>query len=129
MYRPYIAILDPLGKKHAATYRSICEYLKEEAMDKLNITEERFVLPKLLQGDCPHQTNFSDCGVFCLHFVKQIYENPELMMYALINQNVKTVTDEHWNKEDIPELRKVLQLMLLEKFDEYEAYTKNKQEK
>ncbi|KAI8890788.1 cysteine proteinase, partial [Backusella circina FSU 941] len=105
MKRSYIAILDPLGKKHAATYRSICEYLKEEAIEKLQITDDRFIVPDLILSDCPHQTNFSDCGIFCLHFIKQFYENSVKMMNALISQRVETVTDEHWSKEDIPQLR------------------------
>lgn len=76
-------ILDSLAGNKKETCVNTSEYLKKEAMHKLNIQEDEFIEPEFVQAHCPNQKNFVDCGVFCLHFINSLYRDSGRMMKVL----------------------------------------------
>jgi hypothetical protein len=88
--RPYIIALDPLNLNKTAISQDILAYLKKEAIEKLNISESDFQEPELITSDCPRQKNFTDCGVYCLHYIKNLYKYPNYMMDILHVSNHST---------------------------------------
>ncbi|CAO3644841.1 unnamed protein product [Mucor hiemalis] len=81
--KSYIMLLDSLGGMKKETCTNISEYLKQEAMVKLNIQEDDFIEPEFVSAHCPTQKNFVDCGVFCLHYMRSLYQDPRRMMTVL----------------------------------------------
>lgn len=75
--------MDPLHGKKTDTCERTREYLKQEAMDKMNIEEEDFIEPEFVHIDCPNQKNAFDCGVFCLNFIRSLYTKTEDMIEVL----------------------------------------------
>ncbi|KAI9272150.1 hypothetical protein EDC94DRAFT_595601 [Helicostylum pulchrum] len=118
--KPYIMILDALGGSKFETCKNTSEYLKKEAMHKLNIKEEDFVEPEFVYTDCPNQKNFVDCGVFCLHYMNSLYQDSERMMDVLYN-NLKD--DKGWDIENtLPNFRLVLKRILKKNMVQYREY-------
>ncbi|CEP19993.1 hypothetical protein [Parasitella parasitica] len=115
--KPYIMALDPLGLNKQTTAKCILQYLKKEAITKLNIEESEFLAPEIVMSPCPGQDNFTDCGVFCLHYMKSLYQYPNTMMKVLY-KNQKN--DESWDLDDtIGNFRMVLKRVLKKKMKEY----------
>ncbi|KAI8641371.1 hypothetical protein BD408DRAFT_418154 [Parasitella parasitica] len=115
--KPYIMALDPLGLNKQSTAKCILQYLKKEAVTKLNIEESEFLAPEIVMSPCPGQDNFTDCGVFCLHYMKSLYQYPNTMMKVLY-KNQKN--DESWDlDETIGNFRTVLKRVLKKKMKEY----------
>lgn len=83
MRRPYIITLDPLNLNKNSVAKDIVSYLKKEAINKLSIKESDFLEPEIIMSECPKQKNFTDCGVFCLHYMRSLYKYPDLMMTIL----------------------------------------------
>lgn len=75
--------LDPLGLNKQTTAKCVVQYLKKEAITKLHIDEADFLAPEIVMTPCPGQDNFTDCGVFCLHYMKSLYQYPDVMMDVL----------------------------------------------
>lgn len=76
-------MMDPLHINKAGAPRMVARYLKEEAANKLNVHQNDFIAPVVVEPDCPGQDNFTDCGVFCLHYMKSLYQYPDEMMTTL----------------------------------------------
>lgn len=81
--RPYVVLLDPLHLNKPGAAKLIMRYLKEEAIQKLNIDSTEFMIPEVVKPACPGQDNFTDCGVFCLHYMKSLYQYTDDMMTTL----------------------------------------------
>ncbi|KAK4509974.1 uncharacterized protein ATC70_008124 [Mucor velutinosus] len=115
--KPYIMALDPLGLNKQTTAKCVVQYLKKEAISKLNIEETDFLAPEIVMAPCPGQDNFTDCGVFCLHYMKSLYQYPDVMMDVLY-KNQKN--DERWDlDETLGNFRTVLKRVLKQKMKDY----------
>ncbi|CAO0793032.1 unnamed protein product [Mucor circinelloides] len=115
--KPYIMALDPLGLNKQTTAKCVVQYLKKEAITKLNIEETDFRAPEIVMTPCPGQDNFTDCGVFCLHYMKSLYQYPDVMMDVLY-KNQKN--DERWDlDETLGNFRAVLKRLLKQKMKDY----------
>lgn len=68
-----MVVLDPLHGEREDTCRRVGEYLKQEALTKLGVPPEDFLVPSFAHLDCPMQGNAYDCGVYCLYFMKMLY--------------------------------------------------------
>ncbi|KAI8073465.1 uncharacterized protein B0P05DRAFT_548628 [Gilbertella persicaria] len=118
--RPYILTLDPLNLNKHSVAKVISQYLKKEALTKLNIDASDFLDPEIVMASCPGQKNFTDCGVFCLHYMKNLYQFPEAMMDTLY-QN--TDNGDAWDRDhSLPGFRCHLKRMLKRKIKEYREY-------
>ncbi|KAK4046514.1 hypothetical protein OIO90_006543 [Microbotryomycetes sp. JL221] len=89
--RCYIFVFDSLGNTHPAVSRRLRDYLLREAEDKRGV----LVDPKWAEGggiqgitvNVPLQTNFSDCGLYILHYVEKFLSAPrDLTNFALTSQ-------------------------------------------
>ncbi|GAN07248.1 cysteine proteinase [Mucor ambiguus] len=115
--KPYIMALDPLGLNKQTTAKCVVQYLKKEAITKLSIEETDFLAPEIVMTPCPGQDNFTDCGVFCLHYMKSLYQYPDVMMNVLYT-NQKN--DERWDlDETLGNFRTVLKRVLKQKMKDY----------
>ncbi|KAI8336465.1 hypothetical protein BD560DRAFT_413564 [Blakeslea trispora] len=81
--KPYIFTLDPLNLTKGSVARMISQYLKKEAWTKRQVEPTDFIDPEIVMTPCPGQKNFTDCGVFCLHYMKSLYQFPDSMMKTL----------------------------------------------
>ncbi|CAO3606592.1 unnamed protein product [Mucor fragilis] len=115
--KPYIMALDPLGLNKQTTAKCVVQYLKKEAITKLHIDEADFLAPEIVMTPCPGQDNFTDCGVFCLHYMKSLYQYPDVMMDVLYT-NQKN--DERWDvDETLGNFRAVLKRALKHQMQGY----------
>lgn len=122
--KAYIMILDSLGGMKKETCTNITEYLKQEAMVKLNIQEDEFIEPEFVSAHCPTQKNFVDCGVFCLHYMRSLYQDPRRMMKVLYNHQKD---DKGWDPENtLPVYRQILRRILKKKMVKYREYLTGK---
>ncbi|OCF76836.1 hypothetical protein I204_02542 [Kwoniella mangroviensis CBS 8886] len=71
----WILTLDSLGGPHKAVGTQLNQWLKYEARDKKGIEYEP--MDALYhEAKVPQQGNFSDCGLFVVHYAKQLLQNP-----------------------------------------------------
>lgn len=71
----FILIFDSLGRSRHGALNRLKSYLVDEARDKLGFT----ILRERIHGimvKCPHQTNYTDCGLFCSHFFDYFLKDP-----------------------------------------------------
>lgn len=137
-------MLDPLKLTRNDAANNLKLYLKKEAMKKLEFDEAKFVMPEVVKTPCPVQKNYTDCGVYCLHFVRSFLENPDTMLSTLhvshmnpqnnqkntllnqicfckIKANKKNSPD--WDMEGtLPVFRKLLRRTLKTKMKEYREF-------
>ena len=75
-FRPVIIIFDSLGLKHNQTFKTLRDYLADEAKAKRGIDISREEIHGL-HAKVPGQSNYCDCGVFLLHYVERFLHDPE----------------------------------------------------
>jgi len=75
---PLFLVLDSLGGNKTAAVTNIRKYLNVEwsqkvnAFDDVDFSSEQM---KTIRPKKPEQENFSDCGIFLLHYVEKIFES------------------------------------------------------
>jgi len=75
---PLFLVLDSLGGNKSAAVTNIRKYLKVEWSQKMNEFDEvdfSSEQMKTVRPKKPEQENFSDCGIFLLHYVEKIFES------------------------------------------------------
>ncbi|WVW78570.1 hypothetical protein I302_100526 [Kwoniella bestiolae CBS 10118] len=72
----WILTFDSLGGPHRAHGSQINMWLKYEAMDKKGVDYET-TDAIYWEAKVPQQGNFHDCGLYVVHYAKQLLENPE----------------------------------------------------
>ncbi|XP_050066575.1 sentrin-specific protease 6-like [Aphis gossypii] len=77
---PCILILDSLsgGVRRARITATLCDWLKQEYIAKYNGKIKDFS-PQAIKGaliKLPQQPNYTDCGLFVIHFFKRFFERP-----------------------------------------------------
>lgn len=85
-----ILIFDSLGRPRHPALNRLKTYLVDEAKDKM----DHFIHREHIQGvmvKCPHQTNYTDCGLFCCHFFEYFLKDPDV---AVAKANNHELT--HW---------------------------------
>ncbi|WVQ97960.1 hypothetical protein IAU59_005080 [Kwoniella sp. CBS 9459] len=75
----WILTFDSLGGPHKAVANTLNAWLKNEAKDKLQIDYE-LEEASYWEGRVPIQNNFSDCGLYLVHYAKQLLERPEVVL-------------------------------------------------
>ncbi len=71
MSRTYIITFDSMGGKHPSVGTNLRRWLHHEALHKLEIDAD-FTPSVYLEGKCLEQNNFYDCGLYLIHFTKQL---------------------------------------------------------
>ncbi|KAF3940793.1 hypothetical protein ABW19_dt0210520 [Dactylella cylindrospora] len=82
-----VIILDSMNGVHYNTLKGVKEYLKLEATDKKDTTLSQEDLVSLMPRKVPGQDNFSDCGIFLLHYIEKWLENPIRIKEALYERD------------------------------------------
>ncbi|GMK57601.1 hypothetical protein CspeluHIS016_0404350 [Cutaneotrichosporon spelunceum] len=67
----WIFTLDSMGSRHPSVGANLRKWLSFEARDKLN-EEVDFEPVRYFEGKCLEQHNFYDCGLYLIHFAKQL---------------------------------------------------------
>jgi len=68
VFRAYICTLDSLGSKHPKAIKTLTRYLELEAQHRKKTPNTSNPTGKLIQ--VPVQPNFTDCGIYLLHFAR-----------------------------------------------------------
>ncbi|KIY71726.1 cysteine proteinase [Cylindrobasidium torrendii FP15055 ss-10] len=99
-----IFTLDSLGGKHPKVQRALAEYLRLEAKDKLHIDTTSRPVPK--QAAVPVQPNFSDCGLYLIHFAATFVQQPEYYYNLLMGRSLAhEMRQTEWKAEAIDKMR------------------------
>ncbi|ETV71901.1 hypothetical protein H257_13031 [Aphanomyces astaci] len=131
-HRPCIVFLDSL-KAHRTLRiaKFLREYLQMEwrarkapTCGPMSITVAN--LPMISPREIPRQSNYTDCGVFVLHYVEKFLSNPPLMSTALIatkggeSQGIMT---KNWFHPRVIQLKRVAIRHLIETLAKQSHYT------
>jgi Ulp1 family protease len=65
-----------LGLRHNPAFRTLRDYLVDEAKSKRNMEISRDDIYGL-HAKVPGQSNYCDCGVFLLHYVEKFLNDPD----------------------------------------------------
>ncbi|WOO82787.1 Sentrin-specific protease 6 [Vanrija pseudolonga] len=102
--KTYVILLDSLGGTHKAVGNNLKRWLQYEAHDKLPATE----VPSLdemseavyIDAKVIEQPNSSDCGVFLIHYVSCLLEDPRsVLQFIGKGPPHRTEVDEPYNAE------------------------------
>lgn len=82
--RPWIFTFDSLGtgSKHLPVVNHLKKWLEYEARDKLGKDIDCNDI-KYIAGHCPQQPNFSDCGLYLIHYVEQLLLHSDAILRFL----------------------------------------------
>jgi Ulp1 family protease len=80
---PRIITLDSLGQAHSPTCSNLKEYLVCEAQARHNVEIAPGRLGMTAKG-LPQQSNYCDCGVFVLGYIKKFLDNPDEFVYNIL---------------------------------------------
>ncbi|KAG8907090.1 hypothetical protein FRB99_005345 [Tulasnella sp. 403] len=72
--KTWIYIMDSLGGRHPTVTHNLKMWLRQEAEDKMKITETGDVQGRNVP--VPYQPNHTDCGVYLLHFAEVFVKKP-----------------------------------------------------
>ena len=91
--RGLIMTFDSLGSSHGAVGVTLNRWLVYEAREKKNVElswKVRAQKPLPYKSvSVPPQQNFSDCGIYCLHFMEVLLDDPEGMMGFIFKTMLK----------------------------------------
>lgn len=77
----------------------------------------------------PQQKNFTDCGLFVLHFVEQFFQNPqksaEMIAASIGNKKAATLD---WEGEQLHNRRQAMRQRLAELHEEYKPFRQKQEE-
>lgn len=96
-FNPYVAVLDSMGDRKDSAVEEIRNYLIEELKSKeiTTISPKAFVEMKTVYPKIPRQPDGSSCGLYLIHFVKQIVKGLEEKSLSSIFMDTST-----WFKAD-----------------------------
>lgn len=101
---PIIITLDSFGGAHRDVVRDLKEYIRHEAVDKLNTQPASASLPgSLTAKNIPLQSNFSDCGLYLIAYVEHFLKDPEGFVTRVVEKKMNR--EEHWADFDAATLR------------------------
>merc|ERR1719300_872653 len=120
---PLFLVLDSLGGNKSAAVTNIRKYLKVEWSQKMNEFDEvdfSSEQMKTVRPKKPEQENFSDCGIFLLHYVEKIFLS---LPHFFWRSSLERATGVNWfsaeeiskKRGEIAELIRILARPILEK--------------
>ncbi|KAF9095368.1 hypothetical protein BGX23_000594 [Mortierella sp. AD031] len=127
--KPYILILDSLGSNHPHAFKALRLYLQQELLTRkgidrtLGITD---VVGKYAKP--PQQKNFSDCGLFLLHYAEVFLKTPGPLLDVIVNNKPEQEQAEYWVAEELPEKRQYYSDVVVELSEAYKVFTAEQQE-
>ncbi|KAL2315295.1 SUMO deconjugating cysteine peptidase Ulp2 [Schizosaccharomyces pombe] len=108
---PAILIFDSLANLHKGALNYLREYLLEEAFERKNVHLKSTDI-RGFHAKVPQQSNFSDCGIYALHFVELFLETPEQVIANTLDKSLRRTDaknfDQQWNLQKINTMRRDL---------------------
>ena len=105
----YVMVLDSLGITHGPVKTALRDYLRLEARDKGHVRPDvdlkRLGDPLHVDVRVPDQPNFSDCGVYLLHYFDRFFSDPvlftEISLAARRNSRTEVPIHDAWRSEEV----------------------------
>lgn len=111
---PMILIFDSLrSNAYSQVYRSLKEYIVDEAKDKKGVTVDRESI-RSKTVIAPQQKNYCDCGVYLIHYVEKFLSDPERFMKHIVDRSTegKEVLEKMWDSPALETKRTDLMHMI-----------------
>ncbi|KAL7275780.1 hypothetical protein RUND412_001259 [Rhizina undulata] len=122
---PAIIILDSISyggpSVHPSTIRNLKEYLTVEARIKRQLEVSKSDI-NAAYAKVPGQTNWFDCGLYLLYYVKRFLEQPKDFVAAFLAREDSKLDNELWRKEEIKGMRSELFRLIVDLHEEYDAF-------
>ena len=109
----YVMVLDSLGITHGPVKTALRDYLRLEARDKGHVRPDvdlkRLGDPLHVDVRVPDQPNFSDCGIYLLHYFDRFFSDPvlftEISLAARRNSKTEVPIHDAWRSEEVTSKR------------------------
>lgn len=109
----YVMVLDSLGITHGPVKTALRDYLRLEARDKGHVRPDvdlkRLGDPLHVDVRVPDQPNFSDCGVYLLHYFDRFFSDPvrftEISLATRRNLRTEVPVHDEWRSEEVTSKR------------------------
>jgi hypothetical protein len=121
-----IVTLDSLDNAHSPVCSNLRDFLFEEAKSKFGLEIAFPARVGMTAKNIPHQHNFSDCGLFLLHYIVKFLSSPDEFM-----QHIGTgERDTSWPAFNASEMRVGIRDLIFQlQQDQYERQIKEREEK
>lgn len=109
-----VLVLDSLGQRHTNVFKLIRKYLASE-WDSRKGPSDRWGRDEIVGTETkpPQQNNYSDCGIFLLHYVEMFCRNPP--------KKVDEINDNWFPIKDIEDKRQEIKSLIERYTAEYQA--------
>ncbi|XP_006462672.1 hypothetical protein AGABI2DRAFT_179332 [Agaricus bisporus var. bisporus H97] len=114
-----IFILDSIGNRHPQAMKQLNKWLQLEAEDKKKISKPASAFTKLVS--LPVQPNFSDCGIYVIHFVQTLMGDPEHYCKVIMMKDRPPSSERRvdWKDDTVSTIRDQLRGHILQLSDEW----------
>lgn len=127
----WILTFDSMSGNRAKTVELLKTYLAMEAQTKLGKTTLELLTTEIRERKVvvPGQTNFSDCGLYLLHYAERFLADPDCMLSALLSAGQVSArdADELWDSIAARQRRARTALAIRGLCEEYAATAAKKQ--
>ncbi|KAF9906321.1 hypothetical protein EC991_000809 [Linnemannia zychae] len=123
---PYIIVLDSLGGNHPTVFKALRLYLQHELLARKSI--KRTLTINDITGKYakpPQQQNFSDCGLYLLHYAEVFLRNPDVLLDEIVNRNPEH--EKYWMAEELPNKRDYYRDVVVQLAEDYKVYLAEQQ--
>jgi sentrin-specific protease 7 len=108
---PRIITLDSLGGAHSPTCSNLRAYLVCEAKARKKIDITPGPLGMTATG-LPQQSNYCDCGVFVLGYVKKFLQDPDTFVRSILQRDADRIKD--WPEMDASKMRQSIRVLIFQ---------------
>jgi hypothetical protein len=115
-----IIILDSLEIKHTQTVRNLKDYIAQEGKAKRDV--DTHIEQAMNAMAIPRQSNYCDCGVFLLCYLKAFFNNPKEFVTKILTREMDVEKD--WTDANPSAMRTEIRNILFQLHDEQEAVRK-----
>ncbi|KAK6498662.1 hypothetical protein TWF481_011240 [Arthrobotrys musiformis] len=121
-----IVILDSMAGVHIPTLKIMKNYLISEVKDKNQITLEPDDFTGLMPRKLPGQDNFSDCGVFMLHYIEKWLSEPAKIKEKLYERDFGSEEEARklWSISEVASKREKMWRLYVKLNEEFEKCLK-----
>lgn len=118
---PVVITLDSFGNQHPAETRYLKDYIAAEAKEKRGMQVDRDEIQGMTAKGIPHQTNFSDCGLYVIGYLQEFAKDPRVFVTKVLTRQLDKESD--FAAFDPSEKRKQIRDTLLSLNEEREGGT------
>ncbi|KAF9149357.1 hypothetical protein BG015_008841 [Linnemannia schmuckeri] len=122
----YIIILDSLGGYHPAVSKALRSYLQQELLARKGI-KKTLTMNEIIgkYAKPPKQDNYSDCGLYLLHFAEIFLKSPHQLLDAIVNN--KPELEQYWKADELPSKREYYRDVVMQLAEDYKVFLAEQQ--